>query len=425
MRKLLIIGLKDLRLIFRDRAALILMLLAPFALTVGLGFVTGRFSGKGGSGLSDIPVVIVNLDQSKLGNALVDVFKSADLEKLVAPRALGSAAEARTLIDDDQAAAAVIIPAGFTESIIPSGAMIASARQGQGLSTAAVKIEVYANPTRPTGAGVIKAIVDEFISRVEEDRISGTTSMMSIPGLASMPVEQIQALAQGLLGSAGAQASSNLTIKLKNDTQGANAVDFDVLAYMAPGMALMFLMYTVSYGGRSILTERTQGTLPRLLISPTSSMQILGGKVLGIFLTGVAQLGILILASALFFQVKWGDPLGIIVLIMAAVFAATGWGMLITAMARTPGQIATIGSAVMLIFGLLGGSFISLENMPVFIRMLSNITPNAWGLDGFTTLALGGTLADLGQPVFALLLMGTLLFASAAFIFSRSNIMKK
>ena len=80
---------------------------------------------------------------------------------------------------------------------------------------------------------------------------------------------------------------------------------------------------------------------------------------------------------------------------------------------------------LMLIFGLLGGSFISLENMPVFIRMLSNITPNAWGLDGFTTLALGGTLADLGQPVFALLLMGTLLFASAAFIFSRSNIMKK
>ncbi|MCK7526881.1 MAG: ABC transporter permease [Ignavibacteriales bacterium] len=53
-----------------------------------------------------------------------------------------------------------------------------------------------------------------------------------------------------------------------------------MLAYMAPGMALMFLMYTVSYGGRSILAERAQGTLPRLLVSPTSTAQMLGGKVL-------------------------------------------------------------------------------------------------------------------------------------------------
>lgn len=65
---------------------------------------------------------------------------------------------------------------------------------------------------------------------------------------------------------------------------------FDVLAYLAPGMALMFLMFTVSNGGRSILAEKTQGTLPRLLVSPTSSTQILGGKVFGILLTGAAQM---------------------------------------------------------------------------------------------------------------------------------------
>ena len=104
-------------------------------------------------------------------------------------------------------------------------------------------------------------------------------------------------------------------------------------------MALMFLMYTVSYGGRSILAERSQGTLPRLMISPTHTAQILGGKVLGIFFTGVAQVGNFdTWPSTMFFQVKWGDPLGVIVLILAAVFGATGWGMLITALARTPAR---------------------------------------------------------------------------------------
>src|SRR5512141_2102101 len=119
MKKLFLIGLKDLKLMFRDRAALTFMLLAPFLLTIGMGFVTGRFSGST-SGLSDIPVVIVNLDKEQLGNALADVFSSPDLADLMEPSASSDPGAARRLIDEDKAAAAVIIPAGFTRSIIPA-----------------------------------------------------------------------------------------------------------------------------------------------------------------------------------------------------------------------------------------------------------------------------------------------------------------
>ena len=45
MRKAWLIGWKDVTLAFRDVAALLLMLVAPFAITLGMGFVTGRFSG--------------------------------------------------------------------------------------------------------------------------------------------------------------------------------------------------------------------------------------------------------------------------------------------------------------------------------------------------------------------------------------------
>lgn len=425
MRKLFLIGLKDLKLIFRDRAALIFMLLAPFLLTVGMGFVTGRFGGNSGGGLKDIPVVIVNLDDAELGNALVDVFQSADLSELVEPTQLDDPDTARRLVDDDQTTAAIIIPQGFTESIIPTQGMIAIMQAGQAVPAGLVQVEVYANPARPTSAGVIKAIVDEFISRVEEGRISGMTSIFAIPGLTSLPAEQIEALSRAMLESADEEAFTSAAIALRTDNEGASAVTFDPLAYMAPGMALMFLMFTVSYGGRSILAERNQGTLPRLMVSPTTSAQILGGKVLGIFLSGVAQMSILIAASALLFGVKWGDPLGIMVLILAAVFGAAGWGMLLTAVVRTPGQVGALGSAVMLIFGILGGGFISLDMMPPVVRFLSGMTPNAWGLDGFQTLALGGTLANLGRPIAALLIMGSLLFGVSAFIFGRSNLMKK
>jgi len=422
MIKTFLIGIKDVRLAFRDRAALLLMLAAPFVLTVGLGLVTGRFGGNTGSGISDIPVIIVNLDQEQLGNALADVFNSAELADLLEP-AIGSDPEAaRQLIDEDKAAAVVIIPEGFTQSIIPQQSDLTA---GNTITTDAVKIEVYANPARSTGAGIVKAIVDEFLSRVEEGRISKTTSILQL--LMSQKITPQQAIAAGEAANAGVQdnAPDSLAIKINSSTAGGEAVKFDALAYIAPGMALMFLMYTVSYGGRSILAERAQGTLPRLLVSPTSPSQILGGKVFGIFLTGAAQMLILIGASSLLFQLKWGDSIGVILLVLAAVFGATGWGMIITALARTPGQVASIGTAIMLIFGIMGGSFINLEQMPPFVQTFSKITPNAWALDGFTTLALGGTLTDLSAPILALLAMGSILFLVSVALFGKKNLVQK
>lgn len=419
MLKTLLIGFKDLKLMFRDRAALIFMLLAPFLLTIGMGFVTGRFSGNS-SGLSDIPVVIVNQDQEQLGNALEDVFSSEELAALMEPAESSDPATARQLIDDDQAAAAVIIPEGFTRSIIPAEG---TTFDESFVPSEAVKIEVYANPSRPTSAGVVKAIVDEFLSRVEEGRTAGITSISGLMQAGLLNPQTAEGEARTLFEQV--DQPENTVIQLKTNTEGAEATEFDILAYMAPGMALLFLMYTVSYGGRSILAERSQGTLPRLLISPTSTAQVLGGKVLGIFFTGVAQVGILILASTIFFGVKWGDTLGLIVLILAAVFGATGWGMLITALARTPAQVGSLGSAIMLIFGILGGSFINLDQMPSMVRMASKITPNAWGLDGFTTLALGGTLPNLIQPITALLIMGAVLFGIAVVLFNRNGVVQK
>lgn len=419
MKKLFLIGLKDLKLMFRDRAALIFMLLAPFLLTLGMGFVTGRFSGNS-SGLSDIPVVIVNLDNEQLGNALADVFSSEDLAELMEPSASSDPEAARRLIDEDEAAAAVIIPAGFTNSIIPAQG---TAFDQSFVVPEPVKIEVYANPSRPTSAGIVKAIVDEFVSRVEEGRTGLMTSVVQLREAGLLDMNNIEGEIQTLMQTMSATDSAS--IRLHTNTQGGEAVEFDLLAYFAPGMALMFLMYTVSYGGRSILAERSQGTLPRLLISPTSNSQFLGGKILGVFFMGVAQVGILILASSMFFGVKWGDPLGVVALILAAVFAATGWGMLITAFARSAAQIGSMGSAVMLIFGILGGSFINLDQLPAFLRTISKITPNAWGLDGFTTLALGGTLQNLGEPITGLLIMGAVLFGISVVLFSRNGIMQK
>ena len=417
MKKIWLIGWKDLTLAFRDTAALIMMLAAPFALTLGLGFVTGRFSGSANTGIGDIPVVLVNQDGDLVGNALVDLFRSEDLARLVTPAVVDDPGAARERVDADQAAAALIIPAGFTQSIISAPSPPASPPPG----ARGEPITLYANPTRPTGVGVIRTIVDEFVSRVEVGRVAAQVAVAQLAGQGLIGPQDAARLAAEI-GARQAKDAGQSSITLRQASTGGQAPSFDPLAYMAPGMALLFLMFTVSNGGRTLLAERAQGTLPRLLVSPTPAWQVLAGKVLGIYLTGVAQMLILILASALLFRLSWGQPLGVLALVRGAVVGAVGWGMLITALARTPGQVTTVGSAVMLTFGILGGSFINPEYKPRWFVLLGKITPNAWSLDAFSTLARGCGLGDILEPVGALLVMGGVLFAVAAFIINRRGI---
>jgi len=417
MKKIFLIGLKDVKLAMRDRTALLMMLLAPFVLTLGLGFVTGRFSGSSGSGISNIPVTIVNRDDGPVAAALVDLFNSPDLQNLVVTHETTDLQAARNAVDGGQIAAAVIIPAGFTESVHST-----SANNAQNVP---VQIELYTDPTQPTSVGVIKTIVDQFLSQVESGRVAAEVTVTQLINSGLISVQDAAAVGQQIgVEQANAAGQAN-AISIGSVTSNAKTIQFDVLAYMAPGMALMFLMFTASYGGRVLLTERNQGTLPRLLVSPTTSTQVLGGKIFGTFLTGAAQVFVLILASTLLFGLHWGDPLGVVVLVLSAVFAAVGWGMLITAVARTPGQVNWIGTAMMLLFGLLGGTFLNLESMPSWFRIVNKITPNAWGLDGFTTLALGGSLSNVISPVLGLLIMGILLFALSVLLFNRKGLTQR
>ena len=415
MRKFFLIAFKDLKLAFRDRAALIFMLLAPFALTLGMGAVTGRFSCGTSTGLSDIPVIIVNQDGGELATAMVDMFSSPELADLIAPSSSTDPADARAKVDADDAAVMILIPAGFTNSIIPA--------EGATLPGETVQIELYTNPTRPNSVGVVKTILEQFLGQVEVGRIGGQVAVTELLSNGLITLDQAAVVGQAVGGAQATATGSSIT--LKQVTASGEEVKFDVLAYLAPGMALMFLMFTVSYGGRSLLVEEAAGTLPRLLVTPTTSTQILAGKIFGIFLTGVAQLLILIGGTTLMFRLNWGNPFPVILMVLASVLGATGWGVLLTSLLKTPGQAGAIGSAVMLIFGILGGSFTNMQLLPSSIQFLARITPNYWGLQGFTTLAAGGNFNGIVTPLLWLAGMFALLFGIGVILFSRRGLGKK
>jgi len=112
----------------------------------------------------------------------------------------------------------------------------------------------------------------------------------------------------------------------------------------------------------------------------------------------------------------------VLVAVLAA--AATAWGILLAALARTPGQVTSVGSAMMLTFGILGGNFVSVAGMPEWFRLLGKITPNAWGLDGFVALGLGDGLPQIAGTLAGLLVMAVVLFLVSVWILRRRSILR-
>jgi ABC-2 type transport system permease protein len=397
MNKILNICQKDLAVILRDKGALVLMLLAPILLTLAMGAVTGSFSGRqSNTGISDIPVMILNQDQGQAGAAIVAGLKSqGDLIKV---EDVMDEAAARKAVESDDIAAVVLIPADFTASM-----------QAQPAENP-VTVEVFGSSARPISVNVVQSVVLEVINEIEIIPISlGVTANQLVSNGLITP-EQLGTYMEQMVSRLMQNPRSRQSIVIDDTSTTKTKDSFNFLAYLAPGMAIFFLMYTVTQASRSILDERDQGTLPRMLISPTRNSEVLGGKVLSIVVIAFLQVGVLVLVSAVLFRLDWGSPLPVVMLVGGVALAASSWGILLASFVKTPYQVSSLGTALMLLFGILGGTFFQISNTTGALKWISKITPHAWAMDGFETLARGGTMEDIVGDVIGLLVMTVVLF---------------
>jgi len=181
---------------------------------------------------------------------------------------------------------------------------------------------------------------------------------------------------------------------------GVGAREIKPANYFGPSMAIFFLFFTVSFGARSILIERRQGTLRRLLASAAPPGAVIAGKALAAFVLGVTSVLVMWLATSLVFGADWGEPLAVVALTVSSVLAAIGITALVVTLARTDEQADGYSSLVVFTLALLGGNFIYLAQLPDLLQRLSLLTPNGWALRGFVDLvADGGGLETVAAPV--------------------------
>jgi ABC-2 type transport system permease protein len=164
------------------------------------------------------------------------------------------------------------------------------------------------------------------------------------------------------------------------------------LNFFAPNIAVVFLFIGSGLGMRSLLMERSAGTLARITAAPVRPTQIVLGKMLAIFLTGMATIFVIWAVTTYGFGADWGNLLGVLLMAIGATAAMCGIGVFLTSLAKTEQQAFGITLLVGLFLALVGGNLLPSGSLPDVFQVLALGTPNGWALVGF------GRLDQLGEP---------------------------
>ncbi len=368
MRATLVIALKDLRQRLRDRSALIVAFVAPLGLAL---IVTGAF-GSGFSGEFSATYAVLDEDSSDLSIAftkhVLGAPQFAEQIKVVQTRSVD---EARELIRKDELSAAFLIPKGFSDAVV-----------GNRRAT----ITVLRNPDAEVGSEVAVALANAYTGQINAGRLAVLTTVRARGG----------ALDPAAIGElARAAARERIPVELVDGNVGRRKVSG--ASYFGPAMAIFFLFFTTSFAARSLLAEREQGTMPRILAAPIKGTSVIVGKALTALVVGVVSLGVMFTTFGLLLDVDWGDPLTLLVVSVATVLSVMGVTAVVQLFARTQAQADAYSQVVGVLFALIGGSFFPLFQMPDAIQRISVIAPNAWALRAFNDIVYDGAkLQDLG-----------------------------
>lgn len=397
VRPAFVIAAKDLRQRVRDRSAIVLAVIAPFALAAILGTL---LPAEDEEATHIHRYAIVDQDNGLIGDSFeTDVLANLDKNKSIEVVSVASPRRARDMAATDAVAAAFVIPEGFSDAATSNQDAV---------------IEVVGNPQARIATQIAHSVAGVFVDELNAVRVAAATAASADGG-----VPDPRSIAR--LGRAASATVAPVTV----EEDPAADRQLDSATFSAAGMAVFFVFFTAQFGVLSLLAERREGTLARLLAAPISPGVILLAKALSTFVFGFISMTTLVVASRMVLGAQWGNPFGVGLLILGGVVAAMGLTSLVGSFARTDEQAAGYSSIVAVTLGILGGTFFPVSQGPGLLSKLTLLTPHHWLMRGFGDLS-GGVAGpiDILPSVTALLAFG-LIVGALALLRARAMVLQR
>jgi len=390
--------LKDLRQIVRDWRAAVFLLGMPIAFTLMFGFA---FGGQSGTGQSDLrlPVGLLDQDQGQLSAQLAALLANSKVLR-IDEEGTGEA-ELEEKVADGDLAAAIIVPAGYSDGLLagetPQLLLITDPGSSAGI---ALQGEFQSAATRlfsaVQAAGLSSQIYDEQVGFAGENARQAYFAEQLSDGVAAWEDPPVSISSQ--FANAGEDASQD----------GSE----NAFAQSSPGMMAQFSVAGLMGAMTILVLERKTGAMKRLLTTNLSRSQILLGHYLAMAIMIFAQLVVLILFGQLFLSLNYlSQPLATLLVAVAASLFVAALGLFLGALAKNEEQVIIYSLIPMFILAGLGGAWVPLEVMPAGFQQFARLTPLAWVMTGFQDILIRGQgLETVWLPALVLVGYGIVFF---------------
>ena len=368
MRRVLAQARKDLTQMIRDRLALALALVMPIILIALLGTSTSLT-------VTDIPIVIQDLDQTPPSRQYADAFRSSLTFRVVSLPTDMSPERALAL---GRARAALVIPEHFARDVRRERSaqtqLIVDAtdtntalltRGGASQITRAFARDVLRG--RNAEAQLLVDATDTNTALITKGNAAQVTSAFA-GGLAAKPAGvSAPKVVRGGIGSV--KVSTRLWFNPGREPR----------KFYGPGMFVLALsIFPTVLAALAMSREGEQQTILQVYVSSISAPEFLLGKILCGMVVGFAEW---LLAMALLFTLFGlrfaGDSTPMLVGSLLYLFCAVAFGSLVGA--AIPNQAAAVQAVALggfLLGFLLSGLIFPVENIPAGLRWISNFI---WG----------------------------------------------
>ena len=404
IRNALAIAWKDLQVLFRDRAQLVLLFVSP--LMFGLLF------GGLGSASTQFTVYLVNDDPGTYGAQVVKTLNQVDVLNI---KELATVQEADQKVADGEAATAIIIPADFSHNVDTFDPFNAPAR-----------VQIIVDPAQQWEGGMVTGIVKDVMTWVnmQGEIQHGIRTIMEESGVFEGLDEQarrgLEAQSLGAIMTQLLKVSTDPLIGVKSEDLEGTETQLPESGFGVYGTnyTVMFAFFIVATISITLLTEQEQGTFRRLLAAPVHRGSIILGKMLAYTLVVCLQVLVVFSVGRIFFDMPLGSsPLGLALLTVTLGLAATSLGMLVATVARSRGQAALISTLLAVVLAVVGGVMAGVPAKGNALYWPSRLTPHAHAITAYFKLMVGGGVADILPQIGLLAGVAALFFVIATWRF--------
>ncbi len=364
-RRLRPIIIKEFRQIRRDRRVLAILTLVPAMMLLLNGYALNL-------DVSHIKMAIIDEEKSPRSREFVNSFITSGYFDYI--RDLNSTDEATELIDDAKIRVAIVIPSDFSHKLLSNNA-----------ADVQILVDGMDANAATTIVGYAQAVTLQYSQKIILNNLSKIGRKSYIP--------------------------------IQYDARIWYNPELKSAKFLVPGLIGFILAITaVIATSLSIVKEKERNTIEQIDVSPITSVELIVGKMIPYAIISMVAAALVILAAYFMFDiVVKGSIFDLFVATLIFVIAALSIGLFVSTIAdsqQVAFQLASLMSMLPTI--ILSGFMFPIRSMPIWLQILTNITPAKFYLIILRGIILKGVgfEAFWDQIVYLIIFISVVLFIS-------------